>query len=73
MGNIGMDTKERALYLHFIPAAILVAFHVDSPATLKTDPEWIVKSGEEAAINLSTSSVGGKARFCTPFDRGVHK
>lgn len=69
MGNTGMDTKERALPLHFIPTAILVAFHVDSLATLRTDPAWTVKSGEEAAVNLSTSSVDGKARFCTPFDR----
>lgn len=73
MGNTGMDTKERALYLHFISAAVLVTFHVDSPATLRTDPAWIAKSGEEAAINLATSSVDGKARFCTPLDKWVHK
>lgn len=38
-----MDIKEGALYLHFIPAAISVAFYVDSIATVRTDPaerEW---------------------------------
>lgn len=61
MENKGMDTQERALYLHFIPTAIFVAFHVDSIATLRTDPAWIVKSGEEAATNLSTKLCGWKS------------
>lgn len=64
-----MDTKERALYLHFIPMDILVVFQADSPAPLRTDPAWIVKDGEKVAIYLPTSSVDGKVGFCTPFDR----
>ena len=59
MRNTGTDTKEEALYSHFIPVLILVAFYVDSLAT---------QSGEAAEIHLSTSSVDGKAA-----GKGDHK